>query len=599
MAEKILRHFNNMGIKFLSKKNIFVFLIALSAIVISVFLLRNYLFIEKGLKQNALSKQEYDQNYVSGVIPHHLVAKSIIEKFFNELSKENYPQEIVLLSPDHFNAAAVYGDKLITVNASTTNLESLAIDNALINTLGEISNLAFSDYAIKNDHGIMNILPFIKQYFPNTKIIPFLIPVSFSLDKTKNAVENLSKILPDNSFILASVDFSHYLPKNVADFHDKKSIRVFFNFEEENFSNIEVDCPQCLYASHYFAKLRSADNYIEIDHKNSQDFSNGEILDSTTSYFSVLFSKQRTTSEISDYPKTVLLLGDIMLDRAVKRLMDKNGLLYPIKNIKNFLTGIDIVVGNLEGPVVTNPTYTPSMSMKFNFGPETSDLLHYAKINLVSLANNHTLDKGKDGLIQTKELLGKRKINYFGDPISCGEENIYKTDGIVLVGLNKTFPTNCTQEQIVKLVKNVKRENSSNFVIVFIHWGEEYKPTSNAIQKELAHSMIDSGADLIVGSHPHVVEEIEQYKGKLIFYSLGNFVFDQYFSKETQEGLAIGLEITHKNALIRLFPLGSNKSQLHLLYSAERIKFLENLSSKSPTILKNQILNGMIVVNTP
>ena len=587
-----------MGIKNFFKKNIFVFLIALSAIVISVFLLRNYLFIEKGLNQNALSKQEYDQDYVSGVIPHHLVAKSIIEKFFNELSKENYPQEIVLVGPDHFNAAAVYGDKLITVNASTTNLENLAIDNGLLNTSGGISNLAFSDYAIKNDHGIMNILPFIKQYFPNTKIIPFLIPANFSLDKTKNAVENLNKILPDNSFILASVDWSHYLPKNVADFHDEKSIRVFLNFEEENFSNIEVDCPQCLYISRYFAKLRNADNYTKIDHNNSQDFSNGEILDSTTSYFSVLFSKQKTISEISKYPKTVLFLGDVMLDRAVKRLLDKNGLLYPIENMRNFLTGTDIVVGNLEGPAVANPTYTPDTSMRFNFGPEALDLLHYAKINLVSLANNHTLDKDKDGLIQTKELLSKKNINYFGDPISCDEENIYKADGIVLVGLNKTFPINCTQEQIVKLVKNVKRENSSDFVIVFIHWGEEYKPTSNATQKELAHLMIDGGADLVIGSHPHVMEEIEQYKGKLIFYSLGNFIFDQYFSKETQEGLAVGLELYDNKALIRLFPLGINKSQPYLFDNMKRIKFLENLSLKSPTILKNQILNGMIVVDT-
>lgn len=586
-----------MGIKFFSKKNIFVFLIALSAIVISVFLLRNYLFVEKGLNQNAFSKQEYDQDYVSGVIPHHLVAKSIIEKFFNELSKENYPQEIVLMGPDHFNAAAVYGDKLITVNASTTNLENLAIDNGLLNTSGGISNLAFSDYAIKNDHGIMNILPFIKQYFPNTKIIPFLIPANFSLDKTKNAVENLNKILPDNSFILASVDWSHYLPKNVADFHDEKSIRVFLNFEEENFSNIEVDCPQCLYISHYFAKLRNADNYVEIDHKNSQDFSNGAILDSTTSYFSVLFSKQKTAHEISDYPKTVLLLGDIMLDRAVKRLMDKNGLLYPIENIRNLLKGTDAVVGNLEGPVVVDPVYTPDTSLKFNFGLEALNLLHYAKINLVSLANNHTLDKGKDGLTQTKELLSKRKINYFGDPVGCAEENIYKADGIVLIGLNKTFPINCSREQIKTFVENVRSENTNNFIIVFIHWGEEYKPTSNAIQKELAHSMIDSGADLIVGSHPHVVEEIEKYKGKLIFYSLGNFVFDQYFSKETQEGLAIGLELADNKMLIRLFPLGINKSQPYLFDNAERMKFLENLSSKSPTVLKNQILNGVIKGN--
>lgn len=585
-----------------SHKKVFRALIiipSMTAVFALLSVLQKYLFAENSLKEKVFSRSAHSPNYVSGVVPHHLLAKSIIEKFFIELSKENYPQEIVLLSPDHFNTSAVYGNKPITVNILTTDLENLAIDSALVKTLSEISDLAFSDYAIKNDHGIMNILPFIKRYFPETKIVPFLIPANFPLDKAKNVVEDLNKILPDNSFVLSSVDWSHYLPKNVADFHDVKSIRVLLNFEEENFSNIDVDCPQCLYISRYFAKLRNAENYKKISHKNSQDFAKGKILNNTTSYFSVLFSKGKTASEIakSKRPKTVLFLGDIMLDRGVKRLMDKNGSLYPIKKIKNFLKGIDIVVGNLEGPIVLNPTYTPPRSMKFNFGPEALNLLHHAKINAVSLANNHTLDRGKDGLLQTKELLRSKNIKYFGDPISCSEESIYKTDDIVFIGLNETLPFNCSRKQIKALIENVRSENPSSFIIVFVHWGEEYKPRSNANQKQLAHLMIDSGADLIIGSHPHVVQEIEKYKGKLIFYSLGNFIFDQYFSKQTQEGLAVGLELREKGALIRLFPFGISKSQPYLFNNADRVKFLEYLSSKSPTIPKSQILSGIITID--
>lgn len=582
-----------MWVKLFSKKNILFLVLAATFFALLVW---SYLFVEKALNKKALSKQEQSQNYVSGVIPHHLVARSIIENFFIELSKENSPQEIILIGPDHFNAAAIYGNKLITVNASTTNLENLAIDSEFLNSSGRTGDLAFSDYAIKNDHGIMNILPFIKQYFPNTKIIPFLIPANFSLDKTKSVVESLNKTLPQDSFLLASVDWSHYLPKKIANFHDTKSIRTFLNFTEEDFLNIEVDCPQCLYISRYFAKLRNAENYTKIDHKNSQDFSSGKILNSTTSYFSAIFSKQKTISEINNYPKTVLFLGDIMLDRTVKRLMNKNGLLYPVENMRNFLAGVDIVVGNLEGPVVINPMYTPDASMKFNFGLEALDLLYYAKINFVSLANNHTLDAGKEGLIKTKELLSKKNINYFGDPISCSEENIFKTNsGIILIGLNQTFPINCPREQIKVLVENIKSENKNSFIIVFIHWGEEYKPTSNTAQKELARSMVDSGVDLIIGSHPHVVEEIERYKGKLIFYSLGNFIFDQYFSKETQEGLAVGLELMNNKTLIHLFPFGIHKSQPYLFNNIDRIKFLKNLSLKSPTVSKNQILNGLLI----
>jgi len=587
------------------KKIVFIFCISLLIVLVFVFLLQKYLLTENNSIKKVFSKHKYSQNYVSGVIPHHLLAKSIIEKFFAELSKENYPQKIVLFGPDHFNAGAIYGNKLITINTSTTNLGNLAIDNELLNTLARVSSFAFSNYAIKNEHAIMSILPFIRQYFPNAKIIPFLIPAKFSFDETKNVVENLNKILPDNSFILASVDWSHNLPQNVADFHDKKSIRVFLNFEEKNFSNIEVDCPQCLYAIRYFAKLRNADNYIEIDHKNSQDFLNGEIIDNTTSYFSVLFSKRKTIYEISKYPKkTILFLGNIILDKEVKRLLDKNGLLYPIENIRNFLRGIDIVIGNLEGFEFVSPNYTSDSPMRFNFIPGVLNLLRYAKINFVSLANDSTLAKDKDVLVQIKELLNRKNINYFGDPISCGEENIYKIDNIVLIGLNliglnKNFSINCTQEQIVKLVKNVKQENPNDFVIVFIHWGEKYRQTSNVTQKELAHLMIDSGADLVIGSHPYFVQEIEQYKGKLIFYSLGNFISDQYFSKETQEGLAVGLELYDNKALIHLFPLGINKNQPYLLDNMKRIKFLENLSLKSSSALKNQILNGIITIDIP
>lgn len=580
--------------KFFSKKNILIFAALTFAGVAFAFFIEIRLSASSKALEDSFPERQKVANYVGGVVPHHLLAESIIKKFFDEISKESYPEKIVLFGPDHFNAAAVYGDKLIAADNWDNNLEDSAIDNGLLRALMRANDIALGNYAVKNDHGLMNILPFIKKYFPNAEIVPFLIPAAFSLDKAENIAESLNEVLPENSLVLSSVDWSHYLPKNVADFHDKKSIRVFLNLEEENFSNIEVDCPQCLYVVRQFAKLRNADNYVKIDHKNSQDFSSDDGLDSTTSYFSAIFSKQANDTLPDEHTKTFLFLGDIMLDRGVERLMDKNGLLYPIKNMRNFLTGTDAVVGNLEGPVVLEPEDTPDDSMRFNFGLKALDLLRYARINLVSLANNHTSDGGKDGLSQTRRLLGERDIKYFGDPVGCDKENVFRSDGIVFVGLNKTFPFNCSQARIEELIKKVAGGSASDFLVVFIHWGEEYRSASNAEQKELAHLMIDSGADLVMGAHPHVVEEIELYNGKFIFYSLGNFIFDQYFSKETQEGLAVGLELEGDKALFHLFPFGSRKSQPYLMGSEERIRFLENLSSKSPTIPKSQILNGAI-----
>ncbi len=300
-------------------------------------------------------------------------------------------------------------------------------------------------------------------------------------------------------------------------------------------------------------------------------------------------------------PKTALFLGDIMLDRAVKKLMDKNGYSYPFEKINDFSKGYDkgydIVVGNLEGPVVDSPQPTPDTSMQFNFGSEVLDFLKYAKINLISLANNHTLDRGKDGLKQTKELLNTAEIDYFGDPINCSDENIYKADGVIFAGLNKTFPFNCSRDEIKAFIEKTRSENKDDFIIVFMHWGDEYKITSNSYQKELAHLMIDVGVDLIIGSHPHVIEEIEQYKNALIFYSLGNFVFDQYFSEDTQKGLAIGMELYDDKAIFRLFPIGSQKSQPYLLENTEKDNSLEKIALESSQILNAQIKNGIIEIS--
>ncbi|GAG62745.1 unnamed protein product, partial [marine sediment metagenome] len=153
--------------------------------------------------------------------------------------------------------------------------------------------------------------------------MPILIPA----DITKEQVEQLVRTIDENTLldtiVVASVDFSHYLPPRAADFHDIKSIRVLLNFEEENFKNIEVDCWQALYAARLFAKLRQKETPHIIAHKNSVDFLNLE-LEETTSYFSVVFGKKKSKENISgstaevfnERVKTVLLVGDIMLDRG-------------------------------------------------------------------------------------------------------------------------------------------------------------------------------------------------------------------------------------------------------------------------------------------
>lgn len=497
-------------------------------------------------------------NIAAGVVPHHLLAEDIIQDFFNYISLHGEPETIILLSPDHFN---VGGSEFI----------------------GEPSP------ALKIDHGITNLVPFIQEYFPASLIKPFLIPQDISLEKAVQFAVSLDSQSPRNTVVIASVDFSHYLPASAAQFHDVKSIRTLINFEEENFENIEVDSWQALYIARLFAKLRNKESAKIIAHKNASDFlENGEEV---TSYFSLVFEEGDFTEEKE---KTILFLGDIMLDRGVEYLMKKNSDFYPLERISQFLKGIDIVVGNLEGPIMKNPPYFPDDSLKFAFSPEAMKTLSLGNFNLVSLANNHTFDLVEAGLQETKELLTEGSVNFVGHPIQCDQDVSFKQDDVIFLAFNKTYPFNCSNEEIAEIVRIEKEFNSDKFLIVIFHWGEEYYPKSLISQQSLAHQIIEAGADLIIGSHSHVVQEIEEYQGKLIFYSLGNFIFDQYFSTETQQGLAVGLELQADRTIFRLFPIQSHLSQPFLMEKETAEDFLSELAQKSSQSLSAGIEKGII-----
>ena len=152
------------------------------------------------------------------------------------------------------------------------------------------------------------------------------------------------------------------------------------------------------------------------------------------------------------------------------------------------------------------------------------------------------------------------------------------------------------EEEIIKAIKTVKSLNPDNFLIISLHWGEEYKLINSSAQQKFAHQVIEAGADLIIGHHPHVVQNIEKYQGKLIFYSLGNFIFDQYFSPDTQQGLAVGLEIYPKNLVYRLFPLQINLSQPVLMEQNKASEFLIQLAKRSDDKLVDEIKDGIIKI---
>ncbi len=241
----------------------------------------------------------------------------------------------------------------------------------------------------------------------------------------------------------------------------------------------------------------------------------------------------------------LLIVGDIMLDRNVRNIINKNGFESFFAGVRDLIQNADISIANLEGAFTTNPSVTASLVSKeliFTFDPVLAPKLSVLGFDIMGLANNHTYNYGAKGLESTRRYVGTAGMLYYGDPFNRTEiSTIIIKNGIRIgvVGFHEFYYTNFNNvfSEISRLRSEV------DVLIVTPHWGVEYQKEPTKKMKEWAHAFIDSGADAVVGTHTHIVGDTEVYKGKKIYYSLGNFAFDQYFSKATSQGLAVILDI--------------------------------------------------------
>jgi len=255
---------------------------------------------------------------------------------------------------------------------------------------------------------------------------------------------------------------------------------------------------------------------------------------------------------------TMVFVGDIMLSRAVGSTIEASGdYAYPFLRVADFLRGADLAFGNLENPISDRGSNQGSI-YSFRANPRVVEGLSYAGFDVLSLANNHIWDWGALALADSISLLQAADIASVGVGGNYKEANapaFFEVGGtnIAVLAYTNLLPENLEagpstpglSDFDVEDVKNKIRslKETGSLVVVSLHWGEEYEAQANDIQKTIARGLIDAGADLIVGHHPHVVQELEQYGDGWIAYSLGNFVFDQTFSEETMQGAALVVEL--------------------------------------------------------
>ena len=258
---------------------------------------------------------------------------------------------------------------------------------------------------------------------------------------------------------------------------------------------------------------------------------------------------------LNNSSNVLVAVGDIMLSRNVgTKIRTLNDPKAPFLKTVEILKSADITFGNLESPFDDKgPPLTQGMVFKAE--PDTIAGLVYAGFDILSLANNHFGNRGTSGMQYTFSHLLNNKIQYIG-----AGENLAKAKEVKIIekkGIKFAFlgyddmastitPTSyqattstpgvapLIESSLTTDIKNAKEK--ADAVIVSFHWGNEYKQIQNDRQTKVGRLAIDSGASLVLGHHPHVVEPYEKYKDGYVFYSLGNFVFDQMWSEATRKG---------------------------------------------------------------
>lgn len=258
---------------------------------------------------------------------------------------------------------------------------------------------------------------------------------------------------------------------------------------------------------------------------------------------------------------TISITGDIMLSRGVTQYLDQYGYDYPYDAVRDLFLQDDWTIGNLEC-AITDRENAADKTKRFIFraDPENATALARGGYDCVSLANNHSMDYLSDGLLDTMVNLEENGLVFAGAAADSASDSstIFEKNGI-RVGLlaysafppegffyNKDKPSvrYIGTMDLTGLEKDLTDLADCDFTIVYFHWGIEYDPFRSIEQELLAKAAIDAGADFVVGTHPHVLQEAEVYKGKYIYYSLGNFIFDRQIPPGTDESMILQLTIT-------------------------------------------------------
>lgn len=428
------------------------------------------------------------------ILPHHMVVGDELAKFYKGLAQTIDPPVVVVISPNHYQNGESPVQTCISCSYET--IEGVAtLDSQLIEKIISDKIATAQDDTFIKEHGLSNHAPYIKKFFPRAKFLPLALKWEATLEETQTLAKWLNDNLPTDALVVASVDFSHYITAEAADFHDITSFATIKNFDYENIYNLEVDSPPSLSTITHLMQLRGYEKVQRFQHTNNQDYRT-EIIDSTTSHQFIGFFKGEKQLEKS---VTIFSVGNIA-PSAVQPIAGAD--------MSSTLGMFDNYRWNINHTIEISPFLRDLRGQEDRF-------LVGANFLVFDLPKNICTLKEKNGL--------KISLCQFEERGEKGEQ--------------------------LATIREQKKLGADYIYLLYSFSDENFTDE----KKQIAQDFADAGVDLFVGRGLKDTLPIEELNGKILAYSLGDFITDPSIANSS--GVVLGVAFTPIGSEIFTFPI--------------------------------------------
>lgn len=503
---------------------------------------------------------------VTGIsVPHHLLAADLIARGFWAASGKRY-KRVIVLAPDHFRL--VKGRFATGYASFETVFGTLDTDRIAVETLlGEES--LFETARFDAEHGLLAEMPFIRHFFPEAKVVPVLASIFTTPEDWKAAANLLRRTIDEDTLVVQSTDYSHYLPLSAAVRRDQETMAVIAGRDPTAVVAMLQPAHMDSKAAQFIQMRLQEDVFAAaptiLANRNSTEY--GGSQDNTTSYVVTAYHRQPDAFSAARYPdqSVTYFAGDTLAGRFfLPSLTDEAVVSRLAEAVRQKTAGSGIVVnleGVLSGEVVTNPP--PGAHIMHT--DVAAPLFHAMNIAAAGLANNHSGDFGPEGLNETVAALETIGVK----PLRAGQVSDFGTFRLMPLMLPTTIPGG--EKRVEEAIATACRADAVPPFIVMAHWGAEYTSQTGPEEFSAGEALAACGVSAIIGAHSHQASDrVDAINGHTqSVFSLGNFIFDQNGARGS--GALLELRVFRQGTIAtRLVPLSNLFDLANALYRVQK-----------------------------